>query len=71
MFDSRNTRNVIQLRAATYGMQNTLELRHSCLIVATHETSFTFRGETRITIQHHQIPRLPRKMTLQNKRDIF
>ena len=28
------------LRRATYGMQNTMELGHSCLIVTTHEMSF-------------------------------
>ena len=27
-------------------MQNTMEIRHSCLIVATHETSCTSRGAT-------------------------
>ena len=35
----------------------------ACLIVVTYETSFTMRGATGVTIQPHQIPRLPHKMT--------
>ena len=35
----------------------------TCLIVVTYETSFTMRGATGVTIQPHQILRLPRKMT--------
>ena len=35
----------------------------ACLIVVTYETSFTMRGATGVTIQPHQILRLPRKMT--------
>ena len=38
----------------------------TCLIVVTYETSFPLRGATGITIQPHQILRLPRKMTLQD-----
>ena len=38
----------------------------TCLIVVTYETSFPMRGATGITIQPHQILRLPRKMTLQD-----
>ena len=38
----------------------------ACLIVLTYETSFTMRGATGVTIQPHQILRLPRKMTLQD-----
>ena len=34
------------------------------LIRVTHETSFTMRGATRVTLQLHQILRLPRKMNL-------
>ena len=34
------------------------------LILVTYETSFTMRGATGITLQPHQILRLPRKMTL-------
>ena len=34
-----------------------------CFIVITYETSFTMRGATGVTIQPHQILRLPRKMT--------
>ena len=34
----------------------------ACLIVVTYETSFTMRGATGVTIQPHQILRLPRKM---------
>ena len=30
----------------------------------TYETSFTMRGATGLTLQRHQIVRLPRKMTL-------
>ena len=37
-----------------------------CFIVLTYETSFTMRGATGVTIQPHQILRLPRKMTLQD-----
>ena len=33
----------IQYRGSTYGMQNTMELWHLCLIVATHETSIAMR----------------------------
>ena len=36
----------------------------SWLIRLTHETSFTMRGATRVTLQLHQILRLPRKMNL-------
>ena len=36
------------------------------LIIITYETSFTMRGATGVTIQPHQILRLPRKMTLQD-----
>ena len=35
----------------------------ACLIVVTYETSFTMRGATGVTIQPHQILRLPHKMT--------
>ena len=34
------------------------------LIRVTYETSFTRRGATRVTLQPHQILRLPRKMNL-------
>ena len=37
-----------------------------CCIVLTYETSFTMRGATGVTIQPHQILRLPRKIELQN-----
>ena len=40
----------------------------TCLIVVTYETSFPMRGATGITIQPHQILRLPRKMTLQDSK---
>ena len=36
----------------------------------TYETSFTMRGAAKVTLQHHQILRLPRKMTLQNFQEI-
>ena len=36
----------------------------SWLIRITYETSLTMRGATGITLQPHQIPRLPRKMNL-------
>ena len=39
-----------------------------CLILVTYETSFPMRGATGLTIQPHQILRLPRKMTLQDLR---
>ena len=35
----------------------------ACLIVLTYETSFTMRGATGVTIQPHQILRLPHRMT--------
>ena len=38
----------------------------SWLIFVTYETSFTMRGATGITLQPHQILRLPRKSALQN-----
>ena len=38
--------------------------RISWLIRVSHETSFTMRGATGITIQLHQILRLPRKVNL-------
>ena len=40
----------------------------SWLIFVTYETSFAMRGGTGITLQPHQILRLPRKMTFQNLR---
>ena len=40
------------------------------LILVTYETSFTMRGATGITLQPHQILRLPRKIALQNQRKI-
>ena len=40
------------------------------LIVVAYETLFTMRGATDITLQPHQILRLPRKITLQNQRKI-
>ena len=39
-------------------------VRLSWLMPVTYETSFTMRGATGITLQPHQILRLPRKMTL-------
>ena len=35
----------------------------ACLIVVTYETSFTMRGATSVTLQPHQILRLPHRMT--------
>ena len=43
---------------------------HAWLILVTYETSFTMRGATGITLQPHQILRLPRKIALQNLRKI-
>ena len=42
----------------------------ACLIIVTYETSFTMRGATHVTIQTHQILRLPRKMTTQHLAEI-
>ena len=42
----------------------------SWLILVTHETLFTMRGATSVIVQTHQILRLPRKMILQNFREI-
>ena len=41
------------------------------LILVTYETSFTMRGATGITLQPHQILRLPRKSALQNLSEIL
>ena len=38
------------------------------LIVVTYATSFTMRGATSITLQPHQMLRLPRKIAFQNQR---
>ena len=43
---------------------------HVWLILVTYETSFTMRGATGITLQPHQILRLPRKIVFQNLRKI-
>ena len=40
--------------------------RLTYLVLITYETSFTLRGATGVTIQPHQILRLPRKIALQN-----
>ena len=40
------------------------------LILVTYETSFPMRGETNVTLQTHQILRLPRKMTIQHLAEI-
>ena len=40
--------------------------RLTYLVLITYETSFTVRGATGVTIQPHQILRLPRKIELQN-----
>ena len=42
----------------------------SWLILVTYETLFTMRGTTGGILQHHQILRLPRKMTLQHFKEI-
>ena len=42
----------------------------SWLIRVTYETLFTMRGATEVTLQHHQILRLPRKMNLENFAEI-
>ena len=42
----------------------------SSLILFTHETLFTMRGATSVIVQTHQILRLPRKMTVQNLKEI-
>ena len=39
-------------------------------ILGTYETSFTLRGATGVIVQRHQILRLPRKMIVQNVREI-
>ena len=46
------------------GCKNTMELRHSCLIVATDATSRTLCGATEVSFQHHQILHLPRTTAL-------
>ena len=42
----------------------------SSLILFTHETLFTMRGATSVIVQTHQVLRLPRKMTVQNLKEI-
>ena len=42
----------------------------ACLILVTFETSFPMRGATNVTLQTHQILRLPRKMTIQHLTEI-
>ena len=59
----------LTLRRATYAMPNIKELRHSCCIVATHETSFTLCGATGVTLQDHQVLRLPQKKWAPNLRE--
>ena len=44
MFDGAAHETSTILRGATYGMQNTREMRHSCLIVAAHEISTAMLG---------------------------
>ena len=41
------------------------------LILVTYETSFPMRGATNVTLQTHQILRLPRKMTIQHLAEIW
>ena len=41
------------------------------LILVTYKTSFTMRGATCVTLQPHQILRLPRKMTAENLTEIL
>ena len=43
----------------------------SWLILVTHEMLFTMRGATCVIVQTHQILRLPRKMTVQNQRNLL
>ena len=43
---------------------------HAWLVPVTYETPFTMRGATAITLQPHQILRLPRQIALQNLREI-
>ena len=38
----------------------------SSVICVTYETSFPMRGASKVTLQHHQILRLPRKMNVIN-----
>ena len=42
----------------------------SSLILFPHETLFTMRGAKSVIVQTHQILRLPRKMTVQNLKEI-
>ena len=42
----------------------------SWLILVTYETSFTMRGATGVIFQRHEMLRLPRKMTLENFKEI-
>ena len=44
--------------------------RLTYLVLITYETSFTVRGATDLPVQHHQILRLPRKMTTQHLAEI-
>ena len=49
---------------STAPVQLCITKQHSWLILDTYEPSFTLRGATGVTLQLHQILRLPRKLTL-------
>ena len=52
-------------------MQSAMELPHSCLTVPAHEMSFTLRRATGVTLQHHEILPLPRKISLIIDRNVI
>ena len=52
-------------------MQSAMELPHSCLTVPAHEMSFTLRRATGVTLQHHEILPLPRKISLMIDRNVI
>ena len=78
MIDPHHIWNVIHLQCAEQLVSSSNLTKYcachekwiSCWILFTHETLFTMRGATYVTLQPHQILRLPRKMTFQNLRQI-
>ena len=61
--DSCNTWNVMYIAPSNLRDANTMELPHSCLIIATHEKSFALCRAAEITPQHRQILRPPGNLT--------
>ena len=70
MFHRGNSRNVISNKQSNLlGMQNAMELRHSCFIVAAAETSF--HHGLYFTVQPHLICLKAEQTPKKNKFDLF